>query len=85
MAILTLGATDATIERSRNSPACLSVLVLHATTYAALYGVFVAASLHAAGKMPNATVSAATACDLALSTLPILIAVRHIAAAARGI
>lgn len=85
MAILTLGATDATIERFRNSPACMYVLVLHATIYGALYSIFIAATLHAAGKTPDALIGTATVCDLALSTLPFLIAVRHIAVAARSI
>ncbi len=85
MAILTWGATDATIERFRCSPACTAVLMLHATTYAVLYGLFMAATLHAVGSEKVTSLQAAVYADVALSTLPIFIAVRHIAAAARGV
>jgi hypothetical protein len=85
MAILTWGATDATIGRFQCSPACAPVLMLHAITYAALYGLFMAATLHAIGSEKATSLPAAAYADLTLSTLPIFIAVRHIAAAARGV
>lgn len=85
MAILTLGATLATIARFAGSRAFVSVLMLHSATYAMLYGLFVAAALHASLDGTRAPLETATRIDLVVSTLPILIAVRHIAAAARGV
>ena len=48
LAVLALGATDATIARFNRSPALVPVLLLHATTYTALYGLFVGATFYAA-------------------------------------
>lgn len=85
MAILTLGATHATIERFRGSPARMPILLLHATTYAALYGLFIAATLHPAASQSVVSLNAVVFADIFLSTLPICIALRHIAAAVRGV
>lgn len=85
MAILTLGATHATIERFRGSPARMPILLLHATTYAALYGLFITATLHLAASQSAVALNAVAFGDVLLSTLPISIALRHIAAAVRGI
>lgn len=85
MALLTLGATDVTAQRFRGSPGYIPVMLLHATTYSALYGLFIAATLHAAGRVPNTPVSFTVILDIAASMLPILTALRHIAAPARGV
>lgn len=85
MAILTLGATLATIDRFAGSRAFAAILLLHGATYALLYGLFIAATLHASFDGTHTPTGTATRIDLALSTLPILIAVRHIATAARGV
>jgi hypothetical protein len=85
MAILTLGATYVMVQRFRSSSDYIPVLLLHASTYAALYGLFIAATLHAAGRAPNTAVSSVVILDIAASVLPILTALRHIAAAARRV
>lgn len=85
MALLALGATYATIERFGSSAAYMPVMLLHAFTYAALYVLFVAVALHPAKSQSVVSLNAVAFADIALSTLPIFIAVRHIAAAARGV
>lgn len=85
MALLTLGATFVTAQRFRGSPGYIPVMLLHATTYAALYGLFIAATLHAAGSATNTPVRSIVILDIAASMLPILTALRHIAAAPRRV
>ena len=78
MAMVTLGATLATIARFRDTAVLLPVVALHAATYAALYGLFVGAMLHrvAAGSAPPGSW---VALDLASSAVPILISLRLVA------
>jgi hypothetical protein len=76
MAILALGATNATIARFSSSPSLVPVALLNAATYLALYGLFIGATLYAATAASTASVSAWTVLDLAASTLP-MAAVLH--------
>jgi hypothetical protein len=78
MAVLTLGATDATLARFRQSPALVSVTLLHAAVYLALYGMFIGATLHAAASGLPAALHARVALDLLTSTLPMAVAFRRV-------
>jgi hypothetical protein len=84
MAILSLGATDATLARFRHSPALVPIMLLHAATYTALYGLFVGATLHAAATSAGQGVNAWAALDLAVSTLPMAFVIRHTRAMLSG-
>ncbi len=78
MAILTLGATDAMLVRFRHSPAFVPIILLHAATYAALYGLFLGAALHAATTTAaDHGLNAWAVLDVAASTFPMAFAIRH--------
>jgi hypothetical protein len=74
MALIGLGATGATIERFRRSPAFVPVLVTHLAIYGGLYALFVGASLHAATQS-DAGIGLSAAIDLAASLGPAAVAV----------
>jgi hypothetical protein len=78
MAILALGATNATIARFARSPALIPVVLLHAATYATLYALFIGATLHAATGSTTGRLSAWSALDLVASTLPMAVALKRI-------
>ncbi len=96
MALVTLGATRVTLQRLRNEPVALPLMLLHLSVYGGLYAIFVAASLHAishrvgtahqlslpwfGGQCPPYVFAAI---DLAVSTLPIALAMRQILGALR--
>jgi hypothetical protein len=48
MALLTLGATGATLARFGSSPSLRTILPVHIVVYAGMYALFVGASQHAA-------------------------------------
>ena len=79
MALVTLGATDATLARYRRSVTRLPILVLHAAIYGGLYAIFVGATLDALNTMSAARqlVYAVTAVDLAISVVPMGIAIER--------
>jgi hypothetical protein len=79
MAMLTLGATIATLARCRYSPTAGSpLLMIHTATYSALYVTFVGATLHATVASPATHPVTITAADLALSVIPITLAIQKI-------
>ncbi len=78
VAIVSLGATEATLARFRNTTALLPITIVHGATYAGLYGLFVSATLHAAGTTPAAAGPYAAVLDIAASVFPMGLAVRHI-------
>ena len=78
MAILALGATDATLARFRGAPAIVPVLLMHAATYIGLYSLFIGATLHAAAAASPAGLGLWAALDLAASSLPMAITLQHI-------
>lgn len=78
MAILALGATDATLDRFRNTPAIVPILLMHATIYVGLYGLFIGATLHAAAAASPASLGFGAALDLAASSLPMAVTLQHI-------
>ena len=80
LSILTLGATNATLDRFRNAPAITTALLLHAATYIAVYTLFIGATLYAAATGALGTL---VALDLALSILPMAIAAQRVAIALR--
>jgi hypothetical protein len=77
MAVIALGATEITLSRYRGTTALLPVVILHGATYAALYGLFVGARLHAAGNSAMAGLNGFEAFDLALSLIPMAIAAQR--------
>ena len=83
MAILSLGATNTTLDRFRGTPALRPVLLLHGATYAGLYGLFIGATLQAASAASTADLSPWTALDLAASSLPMAVALRRIVSGLR--
>lgn len=78
MAILTLGATDVTLARFGGSPAFCPIIILHAATYAGLYGLFIGATLHAAAPTSLSALRAWTMLDIAASTVPMAMALQHV-------
>ena len=80
MSILGLGATDATLVRYRGTPALVPIVLLHAATYVGLYGLFIGATLHAAGTVSPAGLGLWSALDLAASAFPMAIAMQCVGA-----
>ena len=78
VAIVSLGATEATLTRFRNTTALLPITIVHGATYAGLYGLFVSATLQAAGTTSAASGPYAVVLDIAASVLPMGLAVQHI-------
>ncbi|HEX3598651.1 MAG TPA: hypothetical protein VHU84_00835 [Lacipirellulaceae bacterium] len=83
MAVLTLGATFATVDRFRHAEALGSIMSLHAATYLSLYVMFVCATLYAPSSDVTHGLGRATGVDLGLSVLPMAISLRHIVDALR--
>jgi hypothetical protein len=81
MAMIALGSTELTLARFRDAAVFVPALVLHATTYALLYALFVGAQLHASQMAPLTRASDLAALDLAISIVPMAIAIRRISAA----
>lgn len=78
MAVLTLGATDATLARFHGTTVLRSVILLHTVTYATFYALFIGATLHAATAESTASLSGWILFDLAASTLPLVLSARRI-------
>jgi hypothetical protein len=83
LSILTLGATNATLDRFRNSAAIVHALLLHAATYAGLYALFIGATLHAAAGTHGGALGSFQAVDVAASFLPTAVSIMQIAIALR--
>jgi hypothetical protein len=66
LTLIALGATLATIDRFRTSPALPSVLLLHSAVYGSLYILFIGASLDAAMRA-DAPMGWPSVVDLAVS------------------
>jgi hypothetical protein len=79
MALVALGATAITAERLGQSPARVPALAAHVTIYAAIYLLFVGATLDAASR--HGGPSPLTMLDLALSIWPLAAAAKAVAAA----
>ncbi len=81
MAILTVGATEATLTRFRHSPALPTFMLAHAATYFSLYATFIGATLYVPAGMPGHALSVRLAIDL-IASLPLMaIALRRVVAA----
>lgn len=80
MAILGLGATNATLARFRGTPALVPIVLLHAATYVGLYSLFIGATLHAAGATSTVNLGPWAALDLAVSVFPMAIAMQRMGA-----
>jgi|tagenome__1003787_1003787.scaffolds.fasta_scaffold20910927_2 hypothetical protein len=81
MAILTVGATEATLARYRYSPALPTIMLVHAPTYFSLYATFIAATLYVPVGLPAHTLSVRLALDLVASIPFMAIALRRIVVA----
>jgi hypothetical protein len=78
MSIITLGATEITLSRYRGTARLPQAAALHASTYAALYVLFVGAALNSASRAASSGFAAWTALDLAASVLPMTLAAKRI-------
>lgn len=83
LSILTLGATNVTIDRFRNSPAIVHALLLHVATYASLYALFIGATLHMIAGSHGGSMGITEAADLAASIAVMAVSVRRVAVALR--
>jgi hypothetical protein len=83
MAVLVLGATNATLSRFRDAPTAGPVLYLHTVTYVGLYALFIGAMLHAAASHPTSGLALVTSLDIAASSVPMAIALKRIAVSLR--
>jgi hypothetical protein len=78
MAIVTVGATQATIGRFRQSSARPTIMLLHAAVYFSLYAAFVCAVLYTPAATSVHALSLRTVFDLAGSVLPMAIALQAV-------
>ena len=84
MAIVTLGATQSTLARFRQSPALPTVLLFHAALYLSLYVTFVCALLYGPTEASAHALSLLKALDLAMSIAPMAIALQIVGASLRS-
>ena len=82
MALIALGATDATVERLRRHASFTPWLILHCLAYSSLYALFFCASL-AKADIGSSAASYLYVLDLFASTLPMTVALRSILVAFR--
>lgn len=82
VAVLILGATQATVARSRRSPAFVGMVMLHSATYTALYGLLIGAVLHKAAA-GGSQIPLPIALDLVASAIPVVLAAKQIVVALR--
>lgn len=75
MALVAFGATSATIERLGGSPARGPLLLAHSSVYAAIYLLFVGASLDTSSRA-GTTLSQLGTVDLAVSLAVVILAAR---------
>jgi hypothetical protein len=66
------------LTRFRDTSVLVPIVLLHSTTYGALYAVFVGAALHGVTESPVAGLDLSAILDLAASALPAAAAVRRI-------
>jgi hypothetical protein len=78
MAVLTFGATLVTLARFDGTPALIPVIILHTAAYGGLYGLFIGARLHATASAPTPMSHLWPALDIALSTMPIALALQQV-------
>ncbi len=83
VAIIALGVTEVTIARTPRSASTIPILILHALCYALLYALFAGSRLHQSLEAPTTTLSVFTTLDLALSLLPMAIALKRISSCLR--
>jgi hypothetical protein len=81
MAMIALGSTELTLARFRGAAVFIPALVLHATTYALLYALFAGAQVHTSQTAHLTHISDLASLDLAISIVPMAIALRRISAA----
>jgi hypothetical protein len=81
MAILTVGATEATLTRYRHSPVLPTLMLAHAAVYFSLYATFIGATLYVPAGLPGRTLSVRLALDLVASIPLMAIALRRVVAA----
>ena len=83
MALVMLGATMATVERFRGTPALAPIVVGHVAIYGSLYALFVGAVLNTTTST-SAGVGWSLAIDLAMSIVPLAATVRLVFDALRA-
>jgi hypothetical protein len=83
MGLIALGTTQITASRYRGTSSFLQLLILHAATYACLYGLFVGAVFDAALRTSATRSVYWTALDLVVSVVPVAMAARAVFVASR--
>lgn len=78
MAMIALGSTELTLARFRDAAVFVPALLLHATTYALLYVLFVGAQVHTSRMAPLTSISDLAILDLAISIVPMAIVLKRI-------
>src|SRR5262245_44368275 len=81
--LIALGATEVIVSRRHGPSSVTPLILLHATTYALLYALFIGARLHMPAAAPASSLAALTLLDLAASTLPMTLAFRRVLACLR--
>jgi hypothetical protein len=83
MAIVTLGATQATLARFRLSPALPTIMFFHAATYLSLYATFVCAVLYTPVATSTHRLTLQISFDLVCSVLPMAVALQAVVGSLR--
>lgn len=78
IALIALGAIETARLRFIGTPALLPIIVLNASAYAGLYGIFIGARLHSAAVNSSGGVAIAALFDIAASVLPFGIAAQRV-------
>jgi hypothetical protein len=84
LGLIALGTIEIDASHQPKSARSLQLILLHGTTYAMLYALFIGARLHASTNAPLSSLNTLTTLDLAASTLPMAIALRRILACLRA-
>jgi hypothetical protein len=80
VALIALGTTEVVVSRPSKWPSPLAIVLLHGTTYAMLYAIFIGARLYTPPNARASSLTLLTTLDLAASTLPMAIATRRMLA-----
>jgi hypothetical protein len=84
IALIALGTTEVVVSRPSKWPWPLAIVLLHGTTYAMLYAIFIGARLYTPPNTRASSPTLLTMLDLAASTLPMAIAARRMLAYIRA-
>jgi prolipoprotein diacylglyceryltransferase len=78
VALITLGATQVTLARHRDTALLLPITILHLATYATLYALFLGATIHAANTNADRGIQWFVVLDVATSLVPLGLAAQRV-------